>query len=67
MAMGKLRYSGKSRYCGFKGGNGMKGFTRTETRFSLCGFDCALCSMRLGDYCPGCGGGAGNQSCALAK
>ena len=23
--------------------------------------------MRLGDYCPGCGGGAGNQSCALAK
>lgn len=45
----------------------MKGFTRTETRFSLCGLDCALCSMRLGDYCPGCGGGAGNQSCALAK
>lgn len=45
----------------------MKGFTRTETRFSLCGLDCALCSMRLGGYCPGCGGGAGNQSCALAK
>ena len=45
----------------------MKDFTRTETRFSLCGLDCALCSMRLGDYCPGCGGGAGNQSCALAK
>ena len=41
----------------------MKGFTRTETRFSLCG----LCSMRLGGYCPGCGGGAGNQSCAIAK
>lgn len=45
----------------------MKGFTRTETSFSLCGLNCALCSMRLGNYCPGCGGGAGNQSCAIAK
>lgn len=45
----------------------MKGFTRAETRFSLCGLSCALCAMRLGGYCPGCGGGAGNQSCALAK
>ena len=45
----------------------MKGFTRTEIRFSLCGLNCALCSMHLGGYCPGCGGGAGNQSCALAK
>lgn len=45
----------------------MKGFTRAETRFSLCGLNCALCSMRLGGYCPGCGGGAGNQSCALAR
>ena len=45
----------------------MKGFTRTETRFSLCGLDCALCSMHLGGYCPGCGGGAGNQSCSIAK
>ena len=45
----------------------MKGFTRAETRFSLCGLNCALCSMQLGGYCPGCGGGAGNQSCALAK
>lgn len=45
----------------------MKGFTRAETRFSLCGLNCVLCSMRLGGYCPGCGGGAGNQSCALAK
>ena len=34
----------------------MKGFTRDETRFSLCGLNCALCSMRLGGYCPGCGG-----------
>ena len=45
----------------------MKGFTRTETRFSLCGLNCALCSMHLGGYCPGCGGGTGNQSCAIAK
>ena len=45
----------------------MKGFTRTETRFSLCGLNCALCSMQLGGYCPGCGGGAGNQSCGLAR
>mgnify|MGYP001575694815 CR=1 FL=1 len=45
----------------------MKGFVREEPRFSLCGLNCALCSMRLGGYCPGCGGGAGNQSCAIAK
>lgn len=45
----------------------MKGFTRTETRFSLCGLNCTLCSMHLGGYCPGCGGGAGNQSCPIAK
>lgn len=45
----------------------MKGFTREERRFSLCGLNCALCSMHLGGYCPGCGGGAGNQSCRIAK
>ena len=45
----------------------MKGFTRAETRFSLCGLNCALCPMHLGGYCPGCGGGAGNQSCAIAR
>ena len=45
----------------------MKGFAREETRLSLCGLNCCLCSMHLGGYCPGCGGGAGNQSCALAK
>ena len=37
----------------------MKGFSREETRFSLCGLYCLLCSMHLGGYCPGCGGGAG--------
>ncbi len=45
----------------------MKGFIRTQTRFSLCGLNCAICSMHLGGYCPGCGGGAGNQSCAIAR
>ena len=45
----------------------MKGFTRAETRFSLCGLNCALCSMQLGSCCPGCGGGAGNQGCAIAR
>ena len=45
----------------------MKGFTRTETRFSLCGLHCGLCTMHLGGYCPGCGGGSGNQSCAIAR
>ena len=45
----------------------MKGFVRKELRFSLCGLNCCLCSMHLGGYCPGCGGGAGNQSCAIAR
>ena len=45
----------------------MKGFVREETRFSLCGLNCVLCSMHLGGYCPGCGGGAGNQSCTIAR
>ena len=45
----------------------MKGFTREEPRFSLCGLNCALCSMHLGGYCPGCGGGPGNQSCVIAR
>lgn len=45
----------------------MKGFTREETRFSLCGLNCLLCPMRTGGCCPGCGGGAGNQSCAIAR
>ena len=45
----------------------MKGFHREETRFSLCGLNCALCVMYLGGHCPGCGGGPGNQSCAIAR
>lgn len=45
----------------------MKGFNRTEPLFSLCGLQCALCPMHLDGHCPGCGGGAGNQSCAIAR
>ena len=45
----------------------MKNFHRTHTAFSLCGLNCALCPMKLGGHCPGCGGGEGNQSCAIAR
>lgn len=34
----------------------MKGFTRTEPCFSLCGLQCDLCTMHLDGYGPGCGG-----------
>ncbi|MCI8422440.1 MAG: DUF3795 domain-containing protein [Lawsonibacter sp.] len=45
----------------------MKGFSRKDQAFSMCGLSCALCPMKLGGYCPGCGGGEGNQSCTLAR
>lgn len=45
----------------------MKDFNRTNLSFSLCGLNCELCVMHLARYCPGCGGGVGNQSCAIAK
>lgn len=45
----------------------MKDFCRNDLSFSLCGLNCSLCPMRLGGYCPGCGGGAGNQPCAIAR
>lgn len=45
----------------------MKGFERENRLFSLCGLNCALCPMQLDGYCPGCGGGAGNQSCTIAR
>lgn len=45
----------------------MKGFERTDLLFSLCGLNCGLCPMHLGGYCPGCGGGEGNQSCKIAR
>ena len=34
----------------------MKDFIRADQLFSLCGLNCGLCTMRLGGYCPGCGG-----------
>ena len=45
----------------------MKDFTRSDLLFSLCGLNCGLCPMRLDGYCPGCGGGEGNQSCKIAR
>lgn len=45
----------------------MKDFTRQNPQFSLCGLNCALCPMHISGACPGCGGGAGNQSCSLAR
>lgn len=45
----------------------MKGFVRDDLLFSLCGLNCGLCSLHMGGHCPGCGGGAGNQTCAIAR
>lgn len=45
----------------------LKGFTRSDLLFSLCGLNCGLCPMHLNKYCPGCGGGEGNQSCKIAR
>lgn len=45
----------------------MRNFIRKDSSLSLCGLNCRLCPMLLGGHCPGCGGGAGNQSCAIAK
>lgn len=45
----------------------MKGFNRKNQFLSLCGLNCSLCPMHIGSYCPGCGGGEGNQSCKIAR
>ena len=45
----------------------MKNFDRSDLSFSLCGLNCGLCPMKLDRYCPGCGGGDGNQSCPIAR
>lgn len=45
----------------------MSDFKRNDLLISLCGLNCGLCSMKLDSYCPGCGGGAGNQVCAIAR
>lgn len=43
----------------------MKNFERKNQLLSLCGLNCGLCPMFLGNYCGGCGNG--NQSCRIAK
>lgn len=43
----------------------MKGFERKNQLFSLCGLNCGLCPMLLGNYCGGCGNG--NQTCKIAR
>lgn len=43
----------------------MKGFTRKNPYFSLCGLNCKLCSMIISGHCGGCG--FGNQSCPIAR
>ena len=45
----------------------MKDFNRKDPSFSLCGLNCILCPMHIGNYCPGCGGGPGNQTCSIAR
>lgn len=45
----------------------MENFNRCDLLFSLCGLNCGLCPMHLDNYCPGCGGGPGNQPCAIAR
>lgn len=45
----------------------MKGFERKDLQLSLCGLNCALCPMQADGHCPGCGGGAGNASCSIAR
>ena len=45
----------------------MKGFVREDRWCSLCGLNCGLCPMKLEGRCPGCGGGPGNQACAMAR
>lgn len=45
----------------------MKIFHRQNPLFSLCGLICGLCPMHIGQYCPGCGGGAGNKPCAIVR
>jgi len=48
-----------------EGADIMKGFERKNQLLSLCGLNCGLCPMLLGNYCGGCGNG--NQSCKTAR
>ena len=46
----------------------MKNFDRKYPYFALCGLNCGLCPIHhMANGCPGCGGGEGQQSCAIAR
>lgn len=45
----------------------MKDFDRVHPQAALCGLNCLLCPLNVGGYCPGCGGGTGNQGCPRAR
>ena len=46
----------------------MKNYLRTHPALSLCGLCCALCPIhQMQNGCPGCGGGAGHQSCSIIR
>lgn len=45
----------------------MEKYLRDYPLVSLCGLNCGLCPMYIGKYCPGCGGGEGNQSCSIKR
>lgn len=40
-------------------------FVRADRCLSLCGLNCALCTMKLGGYCGGCGNGS--RACAISR
>lgn len=42
-------------------------YRRKNPLFALCGLNCGLCPMKIGGTCPGCGGGEGNQPCAILR
>lgn len=43
----------------------MEKFERKDPLFSLCGLNCGLCTMKLGNFCQGCG--HGNKPCKVAR
>ena len=46
----------------------MQSYTRPFPLFSLCGLNCGLCPIHhMANGCPGCGGGAGHQPCAIVR
>ena len=45
----------------------MKNYERSYPCLSICGLNCSLCHMHLNQYCPGCGGGEGNQPCSFFR